>query len=553
MRYKINYALVVCVFLLGLSGQIRAQESVRVSESSTRIEFQSNRAVIGLPLENTSRGKISAQISLQLIDPRGVVRAEAESLEALSPGVNKPQISVVLPAPLGKEQAPDDYFWYRLRYSVKAKSADGTALTPVEGVVSVSEAAPQFFELHVAAPTLVKGGARNAIHVRAIHPVTSRPAAGVTVQALVTGKEDGAKEMPTGTAVTDARGFATLEFTLPDKIDPQGVDVEVTGKRGGFTVTADEDLRSVNAASESLSTDKPLYQPGQLLHMRLIAFDDNKKSLAGQVVNLEIRDPEETLVYRATPTTSRFGIAAADWQIPDNLRLGKYQIQAKFQDGRFEGIRAFTWVKIRRYEHPTYMVAAKPDRDYYLPGQNADVEIRADYLYGEPVRRGHVRVVSETERKWNYREQKWDVEAAATYEGETDAQGHFVAHVDLSKDHDDLEANENPSRFSNASFSAYFTDAVTGRTEERSFDLRITHDPIHVYFISGGNGIGYPQQFYLSTNYADGTPASCDVQITWAPNHSVGRSKAATDVEQPLRRVRTNRYGSGESFRTEYS
>ena len=46
----------------------------------------------------------------------------------------------------------------------------------------------------------------------------------------------------------------------------------------------------------SLSTDKPVYQPGQILHTRLIAFGVNKKAIAGQPVILKILDPEETLV-----------------------------------------------------------------------------------------------------------------------------------------------------------------------------------------------------------------------------------------------------------------
>ena len=35
--------------------------------------------------------------------------------------------------------------------------------------------------------------------------------------------------------------------------------------------------------------------------------------------------------------------------------------------------------------------------------------MRADYLFGESVRRGHVRVVQEAERNWNFREQKWEI------------------------------------------------------------------------------------------------------------------------------------------------
>jgi uncharacterized protein YfaS (alpha-2-macroglobulin family) len=153
-----------------------------------------------------------------------------------------------------------------------------------------------------------------------------------------------------------------------------------------------------------VSTDKPLYQPGQTLHMRLLAFDNDKKAVTDQPATLAISDPDDTLQYRAEVRTSRFGIAAADWQIPENIRLGTYQIHAEFEDRRSRKTDAQAEVKISRYELPTFTVTAKPDRAYYLPGQNAAVEVRSDYLFGKPVRHGHVRVVRETEREWNYRE-----------------------------------------------------------------------------------------------------------------------------------------------------
>ena len=65
-------------------------------------------------------------------------------------------------------------------------------------------------------------------------------------------------------------------------------------------------------------------------------------------------------------------------------------------------------VRISRYDLPNFAVKAQPDRTYYLPGQNAEVKVNADYLFGQPLTHGHVRVVRETEREWNYKEQKWD-------------------------------------------------------------------------------------------------------------------------------------------------
>ena len=150
--------------------------------------------------------------------------------------------------------------------------------------------------------------------------------------------------------------------------------------------------------------------------MRMLAFGAEKKAFADQTLTFDIKDPEGTLVYRSSQTTSRYGIASADWQIPANLRLGEYRIEAEFDDAS-AGSTYRASVKISRYELPTFSVAVKPDHAYYLPGQNASVEVRANYLYGEPVRRGHVRVVRETDREWDFREQKWKIEAAETYEG----------------------------------------------------------------------------------------------------------------------------------------
>jgi hypothetical protein len=539
MRYKGCLFLFVIAIGVGCASICRAQETLRVPESAIRVHFQSDATTADLRLENTSGQNFSARIALELIDPHGIVHAQAERILSLSAGATKTQI--VLPAiPASeKNQATTHLFLYRLRYSVTPSSADAPLFPPVTGIVSISEVTPQLFELHAATSEFVKAGNHYSLHVRAIHPVTSAPAQGVAVQGSLDIEED--KPVLTSRAVTDSRGYATLDFTLPKSLDPDRLEMTVTGTRDDFIATATARLSVPDQISASLSTDKPLYQPGQTLHMRLLAFGAENKAFAGQSLTFEMKDPENTLVYRAIKKTSRYGIAATDWQIPENLRLGTYEIGAEFDDPGLDMTYRAN-VKISRYELPTFSVAVKSDRDYYLPGQNASVEIRANYVYGQPVRRGHVRVVHETEREWDFREQKWKIAEEEAYEGETDSQGKFIAHVDLTEAHESVE-DSSWTRFENSTYSAYFTDAVTGRTEERRFDLRVTRDPIHIYLIHSGP-LDYPHEFYLSTDYADGTPAQCDVLIKWAPTESSKKRDPATKAGgQLLARVRTNRYG----------
>ena len=108
----------------------------------------------------------------------------------------------------------------------------------------------------------------------------------------------------------------------------------------------------------------------------------------------------------------------------------------------------------------------------------------------------------------------------------------------LSEEHAKLK-EEDYSRYTDLSYAAYFTDATTNRTEQRRFDLRLSKDAIHV-FVVGRNyrqARDFPLEFYVSTSYADGTPASCEVAVSRVWDEDESRA------ELLLRTIKTNRYG----------
>jgi hypothetical protein len=543
MRYLgSRTALAVPVCFLIVSSCL-AQMRIQVIESGVRIQFYADRTLVILPVENHTREAIPSHVHLELVDHRGVVQSRSDQEVSVPVGTKKLDLS--LPAAFAQNEASQrkNLLWYRLRYEISADPQSQPAKGA--GIISVSEVTPDIFELHVVGPAIVREGEHYTTRIRAINPVSGGPVVGVAVQASLDLDADDDKALLAKRAITDRQGFALLEFTLPQAVDTDQIDVTVTGKLGTFSADAEGSFRVNHFSNVSVSTDKPIYQPGQILHTRLLAFGVNKKAIADQSVTVKILDPDETLVNRMELKTSRFGIAAGDWQIPDNLRLGTYRIEAKFGEGRYEDSGSSATVKISRYELPSFSVTVKPDRAYFLPDQDASIEIKAEYLLGEPVRHGRVRVVRETDRKWNYREQKWEIEEAETYEGEPDDRGRYIAKISLKKDHAHLSGNDY-ERFRDLIFAAYFTDSSTGRTEQRRFDVRVTKDPIHVYVI-GSNGSaarGLPLEFYLSTDYADGTPVQCDVEIGWeAATRPSKDAYFATSSGQPLRRVRTNRYG----------
>ncbi|MEZ4619656.1 MAG: MG2 domain-containing protein [Caldilineaceae bacterium] len=57
-----------------------------------------------------------------------------------------------------------------------------------------------------------------------------------------------------------------------------------------------------------LTTDKPVYQPGQMIHLRSLLLDSNAlKAAQGQPLVLTVADPEGNKLMRKELTTSDFG------------------------------------------------------------------------------------------------------------------------------------------------------------------------------------------------------------------------------------------------------
>lgn len=516
-----------------------------VNEAATRIRLHDDRIEVSLAVENPWGRPLAAHIHLELLDPQDRVRAGVERDQTIPPGSSTTVIPLALAASRLKQEDKRQILWYRMRYRVTPDPSAKVPVEPGEGLLAVAEITSDVFDLHVVGLGYVNEGGRYRARVRATHPVTSRPVVGVAVEAELDLVDLSGSPPLKVAAITDARGFTVVEFPLPRELDSDEFDLKVTARRGNFEETVTDVVQVFHFSQVLLSTDKPIYQPGQVLHVRALAFDTSKQAVAGAPLVFKIHDPEETVVFRTRLETSRFGIASADWPIPENLRLGDYRIQAVFDEGGYEDSGASASVKISRYDLPAFVVSVKPDRTYYLPGQNAEVEVRAAYLFGQPVTRGRARIVRETERRWNYREQKWETKEAEKYEGETDAGSRFFAKIDLAKEHDDL-SDEDYSRFGDPSYAAYFTDLTTGRTEQRRFDLRVTKEPIHLYVIQGygRQAEGFPLEFYVSTFYADGTPAICEVAIS-TPVKKPQRYGEVVPVtlERPLRTIRTNRYG----------
>lgn len=528
--------------LIVLAPRSRAARTLRVNESTIRISLENHKVEVFLTVENSLGDVVNPQLQIELLDAENQIRATASRVESIEPGARKLQF--VLPLDVAKLPEKDrrQLLWYRLHYRLTTGQPSDLI---TEGFVSLSQVTPDIFEIRVAASEMAREAMRYQARVQAVHPITKKPAPGVRVDAVLTLETDdegnGIKLPAAG--VTDSRGYSLLFFdlpkqfpTFPHELRTAGGSIKVSAQRAGVIAEAEKEVLIDQLPRMLLTTDKPLYQPGQQLHIRVLALSPTRKALSDHDVIFRIEDPEDTIVFRDQAKSSRFGVANVDWAIPENARLGDYLIKVSLGTGDDSGQAAIR-VRISRYDLPNFSVKVQPDRSYYLADQNAEVKVSGAYLFGQPVSRGHVRVVREEEREWNYREQKWDIEEGDEYKGETDATGVFTARINLADEHD-LEDDEY-HRFKDITYVAYFTDPTTNRTEQKRFDLRLTKDPIHVYIIKDQDyyhpSPKLPITFYVSTFYADGAPAACRLDVH-RKSEDPGESKR-------LLSLRTNRYG----------
>ncbi len=524
MRSKILLAVLVCLL------SFFAVNAQKINETDSSMIFTETNADSVIVVENPEKS-FDGKISLELLDENSFVRGRGIQNSRIKSGISSHQISFRIGELL--KTAQGSVVWFRLSYRL----TDEKGIECNSGIISVSELLKDNFELNVAAAENVYSGQTYRVRIRATHPITKLPVENVEIEGFLELELDTEADEDEITlqskTKTDSDGFAVLDFKISPELKlDYDADLKIIGSKNGISIQIDEDLEIPDkSGSVFLTSDKPIYQPGQEFNIRALYFDNNNNVVTKSELEFSIKSEDDLVLYKENVETSDFGVASISWKIPENAKLGSYRVEVENEDSDNIGTESF---KVTRYDLPNFAVNAKPNKTFYLPEDSqAEVSVNADYLFGKPVLKGKVRVVQESERRWNYREQKYDVDEKQTFEGEVDAEGKFIAKINLNEGFADL-ASSNWKRFEDLNFAAYFTDSSTNRTEQRRFDIRLSKKPVHIYLIRDYGDVNpdLPFKSYVSTFYADGSPALCDVSVV-----SGGKMISS---------IKTNSYGAGK-------
>ncbi len=207
----------------------------------------------------------------------------------------------------------------------------------------------------------------------------SGPWPGVEIEVALSG---GGHHQMVHRGKTDRGGLADARFTVPSW--PDGSYTLTVDARAGRKHDAhSEQIQLVPGGKILLSSDKPLYQPGQTIHLRAMAQrPQDGRPVAAHDVVFTISDPRGNQIFRQSQRSSEFGIASLDVPLADELLLGGYHARAELDGDEATAVELA--LPVERYALPKFKVTLGTDRAFYAPGDRVKLTLEGRYFFGKP-------------------------------------------------------------------------------------------------------------------------------------------------------------------------
>ncbi|HEX2914285.1 MAG TPA: alpha-2-macroglobulin family protein [Chloroflexia bacterium] len=141
-------------------------------------------------------------------------------------------------------------------------------------------------------------------------------------------------------------------------------------------------------------TDKPIYKPGQTVHIRILTLDNQLKPQPDSVT-VEVMDAKGTKIFKKSVQADEYGMANVDMPLSSEPNLGVWKLTALAgkQQSQFD-------FRVEKYVLPKYEVTLNTKKDWALAGEKITGQIKAEYSYGKPVEGEYILKASRYTGKW---------------------------------------------------------------------------------------------------------------------------------------------------------
>jgi hypothetical protein len=460
-----------------------------------------NKFWVAVSLTNPGDKKLQGTLKVELLDKDGrSLAAEEKPVDQAEPTAN---YRFELPAGNGDTEG------LKLRYSFGKEQ--------VESELSKILLAKAHETALATSPELYAGSsAALRCDVHAVKSVVETvPLPGSTVAVTLRAKDGQTYDLYTGKTGDD--GLARGEMKVPKL--PAGeykLVVATTSTLGDEKL--ERDVKVKGEPKVLLVTDKPLYQPGQTIHVRALCLRPfDLTPVDGSQLTFEVEDPKGNKVFKRTQPTSDFGVASVDFQLADEINMGSYQVRAQVGDQQ-----AHKTVEVKKYVLPKFKADVTADKKFYLPKETIAVDLQTDYFFGKPVVGGKVKVTAST----------FDVQFKdfQTVDTKTDANGHAKVEIKLP---DYFVGQPLQKGDALVKLEVKITDTAD-HTETVTRTYPVADQPIKVSLIPEGGRLmpGVENRIFAAAIYPDGSPAAgCEIKF-WKGREAKGKPHTAARTSE---------------------
>jgi hypothetical protein len=460
----------------------------------------------------------AGQLAVEVLDPEDQVLGSTEQDLDVVEGNGQWRERIALARPL----AVDELVWHRVRYRFEYRDGKSAEITGTESISQILRTPV----IHILGQQSYLAGGEAAVRVIV---TDSQDAAivgrgSVQIELLIPDQ----KARPLFVGRLNRRGTTEAQFHFPAGVTGSyqlRYLVDTTIGSAEFT----QPVRLEDKVSILLTTEKPLYQPGQTIHVRALALDrSDHEADANRELTFELEDSRGNKVFKKATQTDRFGIASTEFGLADEVNLGTYHLRALMGDSDAPTNTAEIALNVERYVLPKFKVAVdfvgtgnKTNRGY-RPGDHVTGTVRANYFFGKPVDDAEITVKASS--------MDVSVFEAATVKGRTDHEGAY--HFDLKL----------PTYFAGRPLSqgearvlieATVKDSAD-HTETRGEPITVSESPLLITAVPEGGTLipNLENQVFILTSYPDGTPASTSlkVRVEGAPDRQVASDDGGVAV-----------------------
>lgn len=158
------------------------------------------------------------------------------------------------------------------------------------------------------------------------------------------------------------------------------IEATVSSKAGKDTIQKEIYITDGNQENITITLDKGIYKPGDTVNFRALLTNKENDNPIIKDVNVCIYDGNDNKVYNEKVKTSEYGILSGSFTLANEVNSGIYKIVIKTNTN--ETTKSF---KVNPYITPKYEVKIDFDKQKYLVGDTATINLNAKYFFGEPV------------------------------------------------------------------------------------------------------------------------------------------------------------------------